>query len=105
MLRILSSDRSCLDTFEQRKVREFELVVLNHLKCVARASLRGSLHECLKIVAVIHELKVTEVKDVSDDVAQGIVRGDGYKNELNIYSTVYIKCENVLEVQVERLVR
>ena len=71
-----------LDTFEERRVRELELVVLRGLKSVVGAGLRDSLHEGLEVTPVALELEAVEVEHVGDGVVEEgrVVRDDDCKN-------------------------
>ena len=69
-------------------------------------SLRDSFHEGLKVATVVLELKAVEMKDVDNDVVQEvrIMTDSDCRNEVSIYSTVYVKQKSILEVQIMRQV-
>ena len=67
-----------LDTIEEGRVGELELVVLGRLEGVVRLGLRHLLDERLEVTRVPPDLEAVEVEDVGDGVVQeaGVVRDD-----------------------------
>jgi hypothetical protein len=67
-----------LDTFEHRRVRKPELVVLGSLESVVRLGLGNLLHKVLKVTAVAANLEAVEVENISDSVIKEgtVVRDD-----------------------------
>ena len=67
-----------LDTVEERRVGELELVVLGRLEGVVRLGLGDGLDERLEVTAVAAELEAVEVENVGDGVVEEarVVRDD-----------------------------
>ena len=59
-----------LDTFKERRIGEFELVVLSGFKSVVRFSLRNCLNKGLEVTPVSSELEAVEVEDIGYGVVE-----------------------------------
>lgn len=57
-----------LDTFEHRRVRKLELVVLGSLESVVRLGLRNVFNKALKVTAVAAKLEAVKMENVGDGV-------------------------------------
>jgi hypothetical protein len=67
-----------LDTLEERRVRELELVVLGSFESVVRLCLRNLLDEGFEVTAISLNLEAVDVEDIGDGVVKEarVVRDD-----------------------------
>jgi hypothetical protein len=88
-----------LDTLQEGRVRELELVLLGGRKLVVRSGLGDALDKGLEVAGVALQLEAVEVKNVSRDVVEetGVLHA---VQNATLPRRRRRTCETMIEVQV-----